>query len=112
MRRAFTLELVFLALLALPAWAAEAPKRSAQGIAVYSVSPGTSGSISGSAYSQNREGLQVPGLPSDVSTRSSRVYGTSTVRQTGAMRQTLEYPNGMRVPQQSVQGSYQQQRDE
>lgn len=110
--RIFTLGLVVSALLALPVLAAEPLKRSSQGIPVYSVSPGASGSFSGSAHSHSQDGVQVPGLPGDVSTRRSTVYGTSTVRQTGAIRQTLEYPNGMRVPQQSVQGSYQQQRDE
>lgn len=104
--------LVFIATLALPTLAAEPLKRQPQAIERYSVSPGASGSISSSSRSQGYEVAPVPGLPNGVSTRSTTVYGGSTLQQTGGIRQSTEYPNGLRVPQQSVQGSYQYQRDE
>lgn len=104
--------LIFIATLVLPALAAEPLKRQPQVIERYSLSPGSSGSISSSSRSQNYEVAPVPGLPAGVSTRSTSVYGGSTLQQSGGIRQSIEYPNGMRVPQQSVQGSYQRQRDE
>lgn len=111
MKRMNTLWLIFSALLALPAWAAEPLKRPYQSIPVYSVSPGAAGSISSSTRSQRQDVSPVPGLPGGVSTRSSTVYGSSGVRQAG-IRQSVEYPNGMRVPQQSVQDRFARQRDE
>jgi hypothetical protein len=112
MRWMFTAGLLVSTLLALPVLAAEALERPTAGVPVYRVSPGATGSVSGSAYSQQQDGQPFSGLPSGVYTRSSTFSGSSTVRQSGAIRQSIEYPNGMRVPQQSVQGSYQQQRDE
>jgi hypothetical protein len=104
--------LFFLAVLALPVLAAEPLKRQPQAIPVYSVSPGSAGSISNSAHSQRYEVQPIPGLPNGVSTRSTTVYGRAGVQQSGGIRQSIEYPNGMRVPQPSVQGSYQRQRGE
>ena len=106
------LVLVFIATLALPTLAAEALKRQLPVIERYSVSPGASGSISSSSRSQSYEVAPVPGLPNGVSTRSTTLYGGSTLQQSGGIRQNTEYPKGLRVPQQSVQGSYQYQRDE
>jgi hypothetical protein len=40
------------------------------------------------------------------------VSGQSSVQQSGGLRQSIEYPNGRRVPQQSVQGSFEQRRDQ
>lgn len=104
--------LIFIAIWTLPVLAAEPLKRQPQAIEVYSVSPGASGSIGSSSRSQSYDVQPVPGLPNGVSTRSSTVYGGSTLQQSGGIRQSTEYPNGLRVPQQSVQGSYQYQRDE
>ncbi|MFZ3186792.1 MAG: hypothetical protein A2Y50_14020 [Pseudomonadales bacterium RIFCSPLOWO2_12_59_9] len=104
--------LVFIAIWTLPVLAAEPPKHQPQVIERYSVSPGASGSISGSSRSQSYELQPVPGLPNGVSTRSTTLYGGSTLQQSGGIRQSTEYPNGLRVPRQSVQGSYQYQRDE
>jgi hypothetical protein len=112
MKRIFTVGLFSSALLTLPALAVEPLKRPYQTVPVYSVSAGASGSISGSARSQKQDVQQVPGLPNGVSTRSITVYGASGVQQSGGIRQSVEYPNGMRVPQQSVQRSYELQRDE
>jgi hypothetical protein len=112
MTRVNTGVVLSLALLALPALAAEPQTRSYQGIPVYSLSPGASGSISGSARSQRQDVPPVPGLPKAPTTRTSTVYGSSGVQQSGGLRQSLEYPNGMRVPQPSVQRSYQLQRDQ
>jgi hypothetical protein len=112
MEQVFTVGLFVSVLLTLPALAAESLKRPYQTIPVYSVSPGATGGISGSVRIQKQDLQQVPGLPNGVFTRNTTVYGTSGVQQSGGLRQSVEYPNGMRVPQQSVQRSYQLQRDE
>ncbi len=104
--------LIFSALLALPAVAAQPLNQPAASIPVFSVSPGASGSIGSSSRSINRDVQLVPGVPSGVPTRSSRVSGQSSVQQSGGLRQSIEYPNGRRVPQQSVQHSFEQRRDE
>lgn len=106
------LALVFAAALTLPTQAAEPLTRQPQVIERYSVSPGASGSITSSSRSQRYEVPAVPGVPSGVSTRSTTVYGGSTLQQSGGIRQSTEYPNGLRVPQQSEQGSYRYQRDQ
>lgn len=82
-----------------PALAAE-PPRPMQSIPVFSVSLGASGSVSSSSRSIDRAVQLVPGVPSGVPTRSSTVSGRSSVQQSGGLRQSIEYPNGRRVPQQ------------
>ena len=106
------LGVVFSALIALPTLAAEPLQRQLPVIERYSVSPGASGSISSSSRRQSQAVAPVPGVPNGVSTRSSTLYGGSRLQQSGGIRQSIEYPNGLRVPQQSVQGSYQYRRDE
>jgi hypothetical protein len=106
------LVLVLIALIALPTLAAQPLTRQPQSIERYSVSPGASGSIGGSSRSQRYDVSPVAGVPNAVSTRSTTVYGGSSVQQSGAIRQSTEYPNGMRVPQQSEQGSYRYQHDQ
>jgi hypothetical protein len=104
--------LIFSALLALPSLAAESRNQPSASIPVFSVSPGASGSVSSSSRSINRDAQLVPGVPGGVTTRSSRVSGQSSVQQTGGIRQSIEYPNGRRVPQQSVQDDFEQRRDQ
>jgi hypothetical protein len=112
MQRFKGLMLVLSFWLALPALAAEPSSRPMQSIPVFSVSPGASGSVGSSSRSINRDVQLVPGVPSGVPTRSSTVSGQSSVQQSGGLRQSIEYPNGRRVPQQSVQGSFEQRRDQ
>lgn len=112
MKRVNRAGLIFSALLALPAVAAEPLNQPAAGIPVFSVSPGASGSIGSSSRSINRDVQLLPGVPSGVSTRSSQVSGQSSVQQSGGLRQSIEYPNGRRVPQQSVQHSFERRRDD
>jgi hypothetical protein len=112
MKRITPVTLLALACLALPALAGEPLQRTPQSIPVYSLSPGASGSIGGSARSQRQDVPPVPGLLNAPATRTSTVYGSSGVQQSGGLRQSVEYPNGMRVPQPSVQRSYQLRRDE
>lgn len=103
---------ISIAAMALPALAAEPLKRQMPVIERYSVSPGATGSISNSSRSQGYDVAPVPGLPNGVTTHSTTVYGGSTLQQSGGIRQSTEYPNGMRVPQESRQGNYSYQRDQ
>ncbi|MBX9914569.1 MAG: hypothetical protein K2Y25_11800 [Pseudomonadaceae bacterium] len=97
--------------LTLPARATEPNNRPTQNIPIFSVSPGASGSVGSSSNSISRDVQQVPGVPSGVSSRRSTVSGSSSVRQSGGLRQSVEYPDGRRVQQPSVQDSFEQQRE-
>lgn len=102
----------FSALFVLPSVAAEPVQRQSPAISVHSVSPGASGSISSSSRSQRDYRQPIAGLPAGVSTRSTTAYGGSSVQQSGGIRQSVEYPNGLRVPQSSGDQVYWQQRNE
>ncbi len=111
MLRCNSLLLILSVGLTLPTWAAEPTNRHRQSIPVFSVSPGASGSVGSSSSSISRDVQQVPGVPNGASSRRSTVSGSSSVRQTGGLRQSVEYPDGRRVQQPSVQGRFEQQRE-
>jgi hypothetical protein len=102
----------FSALFAWSSAAAEPVQQQSPAISVYSVSPGASGSISSSSSSQRDYRQPIAGLPTGVSTRSTTAYRGSSVQQSGSIRQSVEYPNGLRVPQSSGDQVYWQQRSE
>lgn len=97
-------------LAALPSYAAQPQGNAVQAIPVYSVSPGSSGSVSGSAWSQRYEVQDGVRLPSTGYSRDSSVSGSFSVQQQGGIRQSTEYPNGLRIEGQPGQADYKYQR--
>jgi hypothetical protein len=86
----------------LPSWAdATQPIRA---IPKSYVSPGASGSVSGSAHYQH--GRRLPQAP----LREESRYGSHASEVRGGIRQSIEYPGGLRLELQPGSGSYQQQR--
>ena len=98
------------ALAMLPVYAAQPQGRPVQAIPVYSVSPGSSGSVSGSAWSQRYEVQDGVRLPSGGYSIDSNVSGSSSVQQQGGIRQSTQYPNGLRIEGQPGQSGYEYQR--
>lgn len=92
---------------ALPSWAdATQPIRV---IPKSYVSPGASGSVSGSAHFQQYDlygGQRLPQAP----LREESRYGSHASEVRGGIRQSIEYPGGLRLELQPGSGSYQQQR--
>ena len=73
------------------------------------VSPGASGSVSGSAHFQQYDLYGSQRLPQTPLREGSR-YGSHTGELRGGIRQSIEYPGGLRLELQPGSGSYQQQR--
>lgn len=98
---------LFVACLALPVQAGEAPVTRTQVIPVYSVSPGASGSVDSSARSQSYELIGGRAVPEGgYATQYRSASGSSRLQSQGALRQSIEYPNGRRVEVQSGEAGY------
>lgn len=99
--------LLLASLLSLAAWA-----ESAQQIRVIPksyVSPGASGSVSGSVRHEQHQLYGGQRLPQGSVRQDSR-YGSQSIETRGGIRQTTEYPGGLIIERQPASGSYQQQR--
>ena len=110
MNRMQTLLAALVSVAALPVWAAQPQGNAVQAIPVYSVSPGSSGSVSGSAWSQGYEVQDGVRRPSGDYSRESSVSGSASVQQQGGIRQSTEYPNGLRIEGTPGQAGYEYQR--
>ncbi|MEK1904677.1 MAG: hypothetical protein AAAB13_02780 [Pseudomonas sp.] len=97
------------AIIALPALAGEEVRRPIQAVPIEYVSPGASGSISSSSRSQNQNLYGGQALPEGYG-RQSQSYGSSSVQQSGGIRQSTEYPGGYEVQRYPGQNSYEVQR--
>lgn len=89
---------------------ASEPPRS-QPVPVEYVSPGASGSVSSSRYSQHYDlygGHSVPIQRYDG--RQVQIRSGSSVRQSGGIRQSIEYPGGIEVQRYPGQSGYEVQR--
>lgn len=73
------------------------------------VSPGASGSVSGSSSYQQHNLYGGQRLPQGAVRQESR-YGSQSVESRGGIRQSIEYPGGLIIERQPGSGSYQQQR--
>ncbi|WP_277372255.1 hypothetical protein [Pseudomonas sp. AA-38] len=73
------------------------------------VSPGASGSVSGSANYQQYDLYGGQRLPQGSIRQESR-YGSHSTETRGGIRQSTEYPGGLIIERQPGAGSYQQQR--
>lgn len=73
------------------------------------VSPGASGSVSGSASYQQYDLHGGQRLPQGSVRQESR-YGSHSTETRGGIRQSTEYPGGLIIERQPGAGSYQQQR--
>ena len=73
------------------------------------VSPGASGSVSGSSSYQQQNLYGGQRLPQG-SVRQESSYGSYSSESRGGIRQSTEYPGGLIIERQPGSGSYQQQR--
>ena len=73
------------------------------------VSPGASGSVSGSSSYQQHNLYGGHRLPQG-SVRQESSYGSHSSESRGGIRQSTEYPGGLIIERQPGSGSYQQQR--
>ena len=73
------------------------------------VSPGASGSVSGSSSYQQHNLYGGQRLPQG-SVRQESSYGSYSSENRGGIRQSTEYPGGLIIERQPGSGSYQQQR--
>ena len=73
------------------------------------VSPGASGSVSGSSSYQQHNLYGGQRLPQG-SVRQECSYGSYSSESRGGIRQSTEYPGGLIIERQPGSGSYQQQR--
>lgn len=73
------------------------------------VSPGASGSVSGSSSYQQHNLYGGQRLPQGSVRQDSR-YGSQSSETRGGIRQSTEYPGGLIIERQPGSGSYQQQR--
>ena len=73
------------------------------------VSPGASGSVSGSSSYEQHNLYGGQRLPQGTVRQESR-YGSQSVETRGGIRQSIEYPGGLIIERQPGSGSYQQQR--
>ena len=74
------------------------------------VSPGASGSVSGSSSYQQHNLYGGQRLPQG-SVRQENSYGSYSSESRGGIRQSTEYPGGLIIERQPGSGSYQQQRN-
>lgn len=91
----------------LPSWAD--PAQPIRVIPKAYVSPGASGSVSGSAHYERYDLYGGQRLPRGAVRQESR-YGTYSTETRGGVRQSIEYPGGPRIELQPGSGGYQQQR--
>ena len=73
------------------------------------ISPGASGSVSGSSSYQQHNLYGGQRLPQG-SVRQESSYGSQSSESRGGIRQSIEYPGGLIIERQPGSGSYQQQR--
>ncbi|XLY86972.1 hypothetical protein ACK8QS_15535 [Ectopseudomonas mendocina] len=73
------------------------------------VSPGASGSISGSSSYEQHNLYGGQRLPQGSVRQESR-YGSQSIETRGGIRQSTEYPGGLIIERQPGSGSYQQRR--
>ncbi|MEO4047446.1 hypothetical protein AAFN46_10200 [Pseudomonas sp. CAU 1711] len=74
------------------------------------VSPGASGSISGSVRSQSYDVYGGHAVPSQgYGSSRVQIQGGSSVRQSGGIRQSIEYPGGIEIQRLPGQHSYEVQ---
>lgn len=73
------------------------------------VSPGASGSVSGSVRYEQHNLYGGQRLPQGSVRQESR-YGSQSSETRGGIRQSIEYPGGLIIERQPGSGSYQQQR--
>ncbi|MFT0621865.1 hypothetical protein ACMHYQ_04290 [Ectopseudomonas guguanensis] len=73
------------------------------------VSPGASGSVSGSSSYEQHKLYGGQRLPQGSMRQESR-YGSQSIETRGGIRQSTEYPGGLIIERQPGSGSYQQQR--
>ena len=101
--------LLLAALCGSPVLANEPPR--SRPVPIEYVSPGASGSVSGSSYSQRHDLYGGHAVPiQGYGSREVQIHGGSSVRQSGGIRQSTEYPGGLIIERQPGSGSYQQQR--
>jgi hypothetical protein len=75
------------------------------------VSPGASGSVSSSSRSQSYDVYGGHVMPSQgYGGNQVQIRGSTSVRQSGGIRQSTEYPGGIEVQRYPGQGSYEVQR--
>jgi hypothetical protein len=75
------------------------------------VSPGASGSVSSSSRSQSYDAYGGHAVPSQgYGSREIQIQGSSSVQQSGGIRQSIEYPGGVEIQRYPRQGSYEVQR--
>jgi hypothetical protein len=80
-------------------------------IPVEYVSPGASGSVSSSSRSQSYDVYGGHAVPSQGYGRQVEIIqGGSSVRQSGGIRQSIEYPGGLEVQRHPGQHGYEVQR--
>ncbi|WP_394561206.1 hypothetical protein [Aquipseudomonas alcaligenes] len=82
-----------------------------QPIPIEYVSPGASGSVSSSSRSQSYDVYGGHAVPSQGYGREIQIQGGSSVRQSGSIRQSIEYPGGIEVQRYPGQSDYELQRN-
>ena len=89
---------------------ANEPPRS-RPVPIEYVSPGASGSVRGSSYSQRHDLYGGHAVPiQGYGAREVQIHGGSSVRQSGGIRQSTEYPGGIEVQRYPGQSGYEVQR--
>jgi hypothetical protein len=73
-------------------------------IPIIYISPGASGSIGSSQQIESHNLYGGQRLPDGLRRHEQR-YGNQSIESRGTIKQTIEYPNGYRVPQYPGQGS-------
>lgn len=102
---------LILALGALSGGLVQASEPVRQAIPVEYISPGASGSVSSSSRSQSYDVYGGHAVPSQgFGNREVQIRGASTVRQSGGIRQSTEYPDGIEVQRYPGQSGYEVQR--
>lgn len=85
-------------LLATPLYAEQPAPQTLRVIPKSYISPGASGSIGSSQSIENHTLYGGQRLPEGLQRHEQR-YGSQTIESRGAIKQTIEYPNGYRVQQ-------------
>ena len=96
-------------LLVAPLYAEPQTPQSLRVIPKTYISPGASGSVSGSSSYQQHNLYGGQRLPQG-SVRQESSYGSYSSESRGGIRQSTEYPGGLIIERQPGSGSYQQQR--
>ncbi|MDD0842798.1 hypothetical protein [Pseudomonas sp. Gutcm_11s] len=82
-----------------------------QPIPIEYVSPGASGSVSSSSRSQSYDVYGGHAVPGQGYGREVQIQGGSSVRQSGGIRQSIEYPSGIEVQRYPGSSDYEIQRN-